>query len=488
MVNKTSTYVKKIRSIISESIEIDAKKTDIQIDLPFLILLGSIAGYTILFSYVTLMRHWTYYSAYLDLGWFEQALWSVTQGHFFYISALGSSHFGSHNSPILFLLVPLYYLFPHTETLLIMQTILLALGAIPLYYIGRLFLDSWGGLVFSWAYLLYPGLHGVNLFDFHELAFLPLLLFCIIYFIITKQFYYFIGFSFIAMMIKEDVSILLFMLTSIAIIAKKYSNEREKLILYITLMIYVIWTLSSLFWIIPHFSLTGGYYHSARYDFSNGIIGLIANNFFLKLVYIFLLLLPLALIPLIAPEFLIVSIPSFAEILLQSNVAYRITTQYSTLVLPILFVSAIIGVRKIQTRYCISHNTNNPIYILILICSVFSCIFCTPAPISPFTQYYHYSPNSCNYTIDQHVLYLDQAISVIPVDSSITAQNNLAGHLSRRMNIFTEYHPNVDYIMIDNRTQNLSWLNSPIGSFPEEKYDTVFDKDGIQLYKRKETG
>ena len=454
--------------------------------LPLIILFTGIFGYTILFSYISLMRHWTYYSAYMDLGWFEQALWTTTQGHFFYVSYLESSHFGTHNSPILFLLLPFYYLFPFSETLLIIQTILLAIGAIPLFFIGKKILDNWGGCVFSLVYLLYPALHGINLFDFHELAFLPVLLFSAIYYLITDRTKYFILLSLLALLIKEDVSILLFALTTYAIYTSRYNSDKEKLTLYGLLLVYFIWLIVSLFWIIPHFN-PDGYIHTSRYVLSDGIIAPIINNFFLKIVYVLLLLLPLGFTPLIAPEFLIISLPSFAEILLQWPVAYRITTQYSALVIPILFTSAIFGFKKLldflEDKFTLSKKN---LYCVILLCGLTSCIFCTPAPISPFTLYYQFSPNSCEYFFDHHTDLIDEALLLIPGNSSVTAQNNLASHLARRMNIYINYQPNVEYIIIDGKTSNLDWLNTPIGYFPSNKYEIIFNHDEVEIYRIKE--
>lgn len=451
----------------------------------FILLILAIICYIITFSYITILRHWTYYSAYLDLGWFEQALWSTIEGHFLYVSYLDSSHFGTHNSPILFFLIPIYHILPYSETLLITQTILLAIAAIPLFYIGKLLLDKWGGLIFSFCYLLYPGLHGLNLFDFHELAFLPLILFSTILCLFTKRFNLFVILSLLAMLVKEDVSILLFTLTFYAIYFKSFEKKHEIRILYGLLIIYIGWLILSLLFIIPYFNVDG-YFHSSRYELSYGIFCLLFHNFHLKVIYLVLLFLPLIFTPLAAPEFLIISFPSFAEILLQWPVAYRITTQYSALVIPVIFVSSMIGIKKIQSRLSNIRSSNKVLYSIILISSLLSCLLCTPAPVSPFTLYYKFSPNNCNYVIDDHVQNIDQAIKMIPPDSSVSTQNNLAGHLSQRMDIFIKYRENSQYIFLDNKTKNMEWLNSPMGELPLEKYELIFHVDEIQLYKLKE--
>lgn len=452
----------------------------------FVLVILAIICYIITFSYITILRHWTYYSAYMDLGWFEQALWSTIQGHFLYVSYLDTSHFGTHNSPILFILIPLYQILPHSETLLVTQTILLAIAAIPLFFIGKFLLDEWGGIIFSFCYLLYPGLHGLNLFDFHELAFLPVLIFSIIFCLFTRRFHLFVTISLLAMLVKEDVSILLFTLTLYAIYFKLFNKKNETRILYGLLIIYVAWLILSLFFIIPYFNSIG-YLHSSRYELSNGIFCLLMHNFHLKIIYLVLLFLPLIFTPLVAPELLIISLPSFAEILLQWPVSYRITTQYSALVIPIIFVASIIGIKKIHSKFYQIKFTKKVLYSLIFIFSLLSCLLCTPAPVSPFTLYHKFSPNNCNYVIDDHIQNINQAIKMIPPDCSVSTQNNLAGHLSQRMDIFIDYRENAQYILIDNKTKNLEWLNPPMGEFPLEKYDLIFNVDEIQLYKLKDT-
>jgi uncharacterized membrane protein len=420
----------------------------------------------------------------MDLGWFEQALWTTIQGHFLHVSYINASHFGTHNSPILFILIPLYQILPHSETLLVTQTILLAIAAIPLFFIGKFLLDEWGGLIFSFCYLLYPGLHGLNLFDFHELAFLPLLIFLILFCLFTRRFHLFVILSLFAMLVKEDVSILLFTLTLYAIYFKIFNKKNETRILYGLLLIYVAWLILSLFFIIPYFNSIG-YLHSSRYELNDGILCFLMHNFHLKIVYLVLLFLPLIFTPLAAPEFLIISFPSFAEILLQWPVAYRITTQYSALVIPIIFVASMMGIKNIQNKFPHKIFTKKFFYSSILIFSLLSCLLGTPAPISPLTLYHKFSPNSCKYVIDDHIQNINQAIKMIPPDCSVSTQNNLAGHLSQRMNIFIDYRENAQYILIDNKTKDLEWLNPPMGEFPLEKYDLIFNVDEIQLYKFK---
>src|SRR5439155_473866 len=73
---------------------------------------------------------------------------------------------------------PFVRLNPDPATLLVMQSIVLALGAVPAYCLGRrVWAEPSAGVVTAGVYLLYPPLQFANLFDFHADTFAtPILL------------------------------------------------------------------------------------------------------------------------------------------------------------------------------------------------------------------------------------------------------------------------------------------------------------------------
>jgi hypothetical protein len=103
---------------------------------------GLVIAYAVVFGVLSLIRHWSFHSTGLDLGVFDQVLWNTSQGRFMASTlsldrCVPHSFFGDHFSPILVALVPLYWIAPHPETLLVVQTIALAAGALPLYLLAR---------------------------------------------------------------------------------------------------------------------------------------------------------------------------------------------------------------------------------------------------------------------------------------------------------------------------------------------------------------
>jgi uncharacterized membrane protein len=151
------------------------------------------------------MRFYTY-RTYIDLGVFDQAFFTALHGRLFYetpdiIVIPSGSFLGTHFAPLLFLLLPLYGLGPRPETLLLLQTVFIALGAIPIYLTAAYVLGSQRvSLGLAAVYLLNPAIHSLNIFDFHLEAFLPFFLGMTYYFLLRKvwrRFLIFLGLSLI---------------------------------------------------------------------------------------------------------------------------------------------------------------------------------------------------------------------------------------------------------------------------------------------------
>jgi len=76
------------------------------------------------------------------------------------------SQLGDHFTPIFVVLLPFYYAYPHPETLLVLQAIVLVAGAWPVYLLARLKVPSYA-LVWVAVDFLFLPLAYINLYDFH---------------------------------------------------------------------------------------------------------------------------------------------------------------------------------------------------------------------------------------------------------------------------------------------------------------------------------
>ncbi len=169
---------------------------------------------TILFATLALLRHWTFHSTASDLTVFDQVLWNTIHGRFMESTMSLArcephSFFGDHFSPALLLIVPPYAVFPHPETLIVVQTLSLALGVGPIYLLARRALPtSEQRLVWVAAYLLSAPLSFIVLYDFHEITLAVAPLGFALYFLATRRTVPMILSLVVALLAKEEVALI----------------------------------------------------------------------------------------------------------------------------------------------------------------------------------------------------------------------------------------------------------------------------------------
>jgi uncharacterized membrane protein len=128
---------------------------------------------------LALLHHRNLATSTYDLGIYDSLMWNASQGHGLRSTLVrGDNHAAAHFDPILILLSPVYWVRPGAETLLVVQTVWIATGALPLYVLAQRKLGShWAGLALALCYLAHPGIHGAALYQFHSLSLaIPLLI------------------------------------------------------------------------------------------------------------------------------------------------------------------------------------------------------------------------------------------------------------------------------------------------------------------------
>lgn len=448
------------------------------------LLFSGVVVYFIVFLYLGIARHHSYQSYMLDLALFDQCFWTTIHGSFFYTTVeanMGISNFGVHNPLILLTIIPFYYLFPSAELLIGIQCLAVALAAIPLFYIGKEYLGNKGALVLCTAYFLYAPLHGVTLMDFHEFAFAPLILFTCFYFLLKKEIFGFVISSCFALMIREEIVFIIILMALYGLIKNNfYTNERDRLILALTVLLAAFWFMISVVVIIPYFNPVHRYFPIAGHWGGNSVTDLITVDPLLKSAFLFELFSPLGFLSFFSPGILLTAAPAFVGILYSKYMVYTIAFWHQALLIPAIFVSCIFGVKKFVTKNGYTGRwTENRIYGYILICSIVSFLVFTPSPLSPVSIYRE------DYTITQHHKILDDAISLIPPDASVATQNDLGSHLAHRFELYTDYRPGVEYILIDRRTLPLWDSFEPNLLKHVDEYTRIYSKDSVELYKIK---
>ena len=80
-------------------------------------------------------------SAY-DFGLYDQGIWLLSRFESPFVTLMGRNLFGDHSSFILLFLVPFYWFDPPTSFLLVVQSVVIALGAVPLFWYAKRRLQS----------------------------------------------------------------------------------------------------------------------------------------------------------------------------------------------------------------------------------------------------------------------------------------------------------------------------------------------------------
>jgi uncharacterized membrane protein len=342
------------------STETDTERTHI-----LLWLWGGIFLFALTFSALALNRHAAFQSNGFDLGNVNQALWNTAQGRplAFTNMAPVQNRLALHVEPILFLLVPFYWLgIGGPEFLLVVQAVVVALGAWPLYLIARPKIGAWGGLAAGLAYLLYPALEAAVLYDFHAVTLFPTLVLFAFYWLERAmaspghnrqagqvspvsywgRFALFIG---LAMACKEDMGFIVAMLG--LYIWLVYRRWGPALAILVT---GVAWSLLAIFGVQ---ALFGGNVQSDRYTWLAEAVmqpALIWDHLWRQVDlpgYLWGMLAPTGGLALLFPLALLPTLPSLAINLLSSHgLQWRLEEfHYAAPIAPFVFIAAIQGIQ-----------------------------------------------------------------------------------------------------------------------------------------------
>ena len=127
----------------------------------------AIAFSTLILFICSSVRHALFQSSF-DLAIFDNAIYLISQGQEPYVNFRGLHILGDHAAWIVYVFALLYKIHPDLHWLFLVQAGSLSLGALPLWYLSRateLRISQCNTIAL--AYLLYPAIFNVNLFDFH---------------------------------------------------------------------------------------------------------------------------------------------------------------------------------------------------------------------------------------------------------------------------------------------------------------------------------
>lgn len=193
--------------------------------LPFiltLIIAALMSGFIITVSF---SRHNAFCSSTYDLGIFVQMYHSMIT-NFTQITTCEReevlSHFAVHFSPVYYLLLPVYFIWPSAKTLLAAQGIIVMTGAIPLYLICiNRKMSEIMSMLFSIVYIFSAAIISPCFYDFHENMFLPPFLMWLFYSIEKENRALMYVMVTLTLMIKEDAALYLLSISLYMIFSRR---------------------------------------------------------------------------------------------------------------------------------------------------------------------------------------------------------------------------------------------------------------------------
>ena len=400
-----------------------------------------IALYALTFGYLSVQEHEAFSTHAFDLGNMDQAIWNTYHGRWFEFTNMPglTTRLAAHVEPILLLVAPLYGLATDPRLLLVLQTLVIALGGLPAFWLARHELkSSLAGLVFAGAYLLAPALEVANLSDFHAVAFSSALLLYALYFLRRDRYLPFFLFAVLAMSTKEQVPLIVLLMGIYLVLVRGAWGWGLA-----TAGTALVWFLLAVGVVIPHFNPTGASPYLSRYDHLGGGVREILINFLsrpqemvahvlepAKLDYLRSLLAPVSYLSLLSPIFFVFALPDFAINLL-SGYADMFTgkAHYGSTLVPLVIASAIVGARNLARLAAWLHPRLFAPMVLLVTLAVLA------ASLTSYVRDVYLPLSDRLPEVTAHHRLAQEVMALIPRDASLVTSSTLNPHLSQRRQI-----------------------------------------------------
>ncbi len=453
---------------------------------------GMVLLYIALFSTLAILKHEAFQTTAFDLGNMDQAVWNSLRGRFLPFTNWGEegTRLAYHVDPILILISPLYLLYSDPKTLLVFQTLVVALGALPLFWLAKeMFGESLVTLVFPLVYLLFPALEAANMFDFHPTTIAAPLLLYAFYYLWKRKYPWFFLFSFLVMACKEEMPLLVIMMGLYALVV-----QHDWRVGLTAISLGVTWFIVAVYIMIPHYNPEGespylaayGYLGGGPFGILKGLLtrpDLVISNLFIKdkALYLWGLLAPVAFFSLLAPQVLLLFAPTLAINLLSTKSEFYTLEKfhYAAPLVPFVVLSAILGIDylvvHLSPRLGVKRQT---------------LLYLASALVLISTLLYHrghgFTPLAAGFQIPRvtsHHRLAKELMALIPEGAIVSAQSRLNPHLSRRPKIYM--FPKVEdaeYVFFDVSAD--SWPIHP--NDQKRLFDTLLGEEGFGILAAKE--
>jgi uncharacterized membrane protein len=437
------------------------------------------------------LRHRTYHSFGFDLGLYNQVFWNTTQGRWFestmtQANPVPHSQLGDHFTPIFLAVLPFYYLYPHPETLLVVQTAALALGAWPIYLLAKSKLPPGYAVLWVVVYFLFVPLAYMNLYDFHETAFSIAPLGFALYFLERGRRLWFVASLLVTFLVKEEMALIGAGFGLYVLLGKRDWKLGLAVLLGSIAAFEVILQVA-----IPYFAGGRAFpYIADRYAAVGGspvgILRTAATNpvqivravLQAKKVYFLIALFgPVLGLSAIAGWSAILVLPTLAYTLLSSyEPQFSFTSQYSAPLIPLIIGTSIIAMARVpeRARTFVAAGV-----------AASSLIFSWAYGDLPYSHKFDWSLFQMQPRYASFVPAFDQ----ISPDAPVSAENGFPSHLSERRFIYDygfEGVQDADWVVLDyeGTNYNIEAFNEQVAKVEASGYAEVASGYGLALFRK----
>jgi len=453
--------------------------------LPGILLLTQVVVFSVFMAY----RFKSMIASTYDFGIFTQMFYSMKnmQGMVTTLErSVAISHLDVHFSPIYWLMLPAFVLFPKPETLQVLQVMIAASGVIPLTLIMKEFkTGKLMRMLLQIMYIASPAIISSSMYDLHENCFLAPLLLFVIYFGIKQKTLWLLVSAALTLMVKEDSGLYLVFIgiyLSVCDLVSKKSGK-HKIINAVHGLVIAAAGVVYFILVTNHLDSSGAGAMFWRYDNINayrdmGMTGIILSafqdpgyffaTFFSpsKIKLIIILLASVGFLPLFQRNLTAYLLTAPIIIMnLASTYVYQheLGFQYFYGTGALLIFLAALAEKDGRERQLLPRlfHRIRPMAILGVLGAAFAIAFGTKYVIGSGYGYNIYRENPDRY------LSMKQTLELIPDDTKIVATGYLTAHLADREIIYDYSYYNIltsdevfDYIVIDTREGNQSAIRN----------------------------
>ena len=450
----------------------------------------------LLFARFSIERHRSFESNAFDFGFFDQIIWNTAHGRFFQTTFVPYNFLGQHFEPVLLLFALAYRFGAGPETLLAVQSTLVAAAAIPLYYAVRRTTSSGvAGLTLAMAFLVSAPLHIALDFDFHPELMGFFFVFLAGYYVVAERPRAAILALLPLLLLKEDMPLVL---VAFALVLYARGYRRHGMTLF---GIAAVFSAAVVLIAMPLIrggpsDLTQRYGYLVRestvWSVAPHIVTRLAEHLsdgvargfvrFESTLGFAAILSPLALVA-AAPSILLAGLSEHPQ---QS----RFDLHYVMAPLALSWVAAVIGMGDVArgrgvARLARLGERARPIAALtvgavVLVASIGT--FAHASAYSPLID--HSAPSAA------HQRVIREALAMVPDDASVSAQGTLVPHLSHRAKVYEfPYLVGVEYAVVDpslpiSGQARAAHYDGVLAGMTSRGYDEIFSRDGVRVFRR----